>query len=297
MSATSRSDVRDPRDFYRTPSWCVEAIADRLRPGGWHGMKALDVACGDGAIGAVLKGLGAEVTGVELDPELAAAAREKLDRVFNADFLADRSVADFGQVEAACGVRESHGLSSHEKAVVNALISRADGKGVAHPSINTIAKDTGLSRSTVKRVLAGLPQLNGRSPVIVKKEHRLSDSGEFDRNHYTLALKQGATAEETRFGHGDLMAADFDAVIMNPPYKQAMEFVQRARKLMGRRTVAALLRLSFLESQKRRAFWQENPADVYVLSRRPSFTAGGTDSAAYAWFVWSREPGGRLSIL
>ena len=157
-------------------------------------MKALDVACGDGAIGAVLKGLGAEVTGVELDPELAAAAREKLDRVFNADFLADPSVAD------------------------------------------------------------GL-------------------------------------------GHVDLMAADFDAVIMNPPYKQAMEFVQRARKLMGRRTVAALLRLSFLESQKRRAFWQENPADVYVLSRRPSFTAGGTDSAAYAWFVWSREPGGRLSIL
>jgi hypothetical protein len=27
---------------------------------------------------------------------------------------------------------------------------------------------------------------------------------------------------------------------------------------------------------------------VHVLSRRPSFTGGGTDSAAYGWFVWRK---------
>lgn len=77
-----------------------------------------------------------------------------------------------------------------------------------------------------------------------------------------------------------------DWVIGNPPFGQAQEHVTAA---LGAAKVGVgfLLRLAFLEGQKRAAWWRTTPlAEVYVLSRRPSFTGGGTDSAAYAWFVW-----------
>ena len=76
-------------------------------------------------------------------------------------------------------------------------------------------------------------------------------------------------------------------VIMNPPYNHAQEFIEASLGIAGRKgNVAALLRLNFLGSQKRLAFWKKNPSDVYVLSKRPSFTGGPTDSCDYAWFVW-----------
>jgi hypothetical protein len=50
-----------------------------------------------------------------------------------------------------------------------------------------------------------------------------------------------------------------------------------------------LLRLAFLEGQKRAPFWKAQPPySVSVLAKRPSFTGGGTDSAAYAFFEWRR---------
>ena len=55
---------------------------------------------------------------------------------------------------------------------------------------------------------------------------------------------------------------------------------------------AFLLRLAFLESVKRRPFWEQHPpAAVYVFTRRPSFTGGRTDSAAYGWFIWCAHYG------
>lgn len=103
---------------------------------------------------------------------------------------------------------------------------------------------------------------------------------------------------------------DANAVVMNPPFSLAREFVDASirlvtsRDLTGRRVwepgghVAGLLRLAFLESQKRREWWWRNPADVYVLPKRPSFTGDGkTDSCAYAWFVWGPGPRGRITVL
>jgi hypothetical protein len=53
--------------------------------------------------------------------------------------------------------------------------------------------------------------------------------------------------------------------------------------------VAFLLRLGFLESSKRLEFWRRWPCrKVFVLAERPSFTGGGTDSAAYALFWWDK---------
>lgn len=80
-----------------------------------------------------------------------------------------------------------------------------------------------------------------------------------------------------------------DLVVMNPPYSLALRFVVAAIEVVRPRggAVFALLRLGFLASAKRRDWWQANPADVYVLSRRPSFTGDGrSDSADYAWFSW-----------
>ncbi len=88
----------------------------------------------------------------------------------------------------------------------------------------------------------------------------------------------------------------FDVIITNPPFYLAEEFVRKALACADH--VAMLLRLAFLESRKREQFHQQHRADVYVLSRRPSFMANGaTDSCAYGWFVWGPGRGGRWEIL
>ena len=80
------------------------------------------------------------------------------------------------------------------------------------------------------------------------------------------------------------------AIVGNPPYSHAEAHIRHALAVVRPGgTVAFLLRLAMLEGQKRAAFWREfPPVAVHVLSKRPSFTGGGTDSAAYAVFQWRR---------
>ncbi|MFZ4795960.1 MAG: SAM-dependent methyltransferase [Bacteroidia bacterium] len=81
-------------------------------------------------------------------------------------------------------------------------------------------------------------------------------------------------------------------IIMNPPFSLAQEFCERAISEVSKGgEVASLMRLAMLESRKREQFWNNNPCDIYVLGKRPSFTGGKTDSTAYAWFVWGSERG------
>jgi len=89
----------------------------------------------------------------------------------------------------------------------------------------------------------------------------------------------------------------YDVVIGNPPYADAAAHIARAMDCG--RTVAFLLRLNFLGSQKRLDFWRRHPADVYVLSERPSFDGEGTDATEYAWFVWGQcgSGPGRIQVL
>ena len=47
--------------------------------------RVLDLGCASGALGAALKARGATVVGIERDPAYAAAARERLDEVIEAD--------------------------------------------------------------------------------------------------------------------------------------------------------------------------------------------------------------------
>lgn len=102
----------------------------------------------------------------------------------------------------------------------------------------------------------------------------------------------------TRDALDDRPWGDFGAVIMNPPFNRAQEFVERALAESRGRRVAALLRLSWLAGLKRAAFHRRHPADVLVLPRRPSFTGGGTDATDYAWFCWGwGGPGGHWRVL
>jgi hypothetical protein len=81
-----------------------------------------------------------------------------------------------------------------------------------------------------------------------------------------------------------------DVIMGNPPYNLAEDFIRASLSLIapgGR--VVFLLRLAFLESQKRAALWRDHkPARVSVLTARPSFTGDGrSDAAAYAVFLWT----------
>lgn len=96
------------------------------------------------------------------------------------------------------------------------------------------------------------------------------------------------------------LGRSFDVAILNPPFVQALRFVDRCLAIAG--TVIALLRLNWLETQEREPFLRRHTPDVYVLPDRPSFTGdGATDATAYAWFVWPAghhdRSSGRIEVL
>ena len=85
-------------------------------------------------------------------------------------------------------------------------------------------------------------------------------------------------------------------IITNPPYRYAQEFVEKALSLVAPgNKVAMFLKLTFLESQKRKKFFLENPPRViYVSSSRLTCAKNGrfdkkkSGAIAYAWFVWEK---------
>lgn len=92
-------------------------------------------------------------------------------------------------------------------------------------------------------------------------------------------------------------AFDFNGdIITNPPYRYALEFVQKAvNTVKYGHKVAMLLRLQFLEGKARRKFFiQSPPKTVYVFSSRMKcamngeFDSCGSSAIAYAWFVWEK---------
>jgi hypothetical protein len=85
-------------------------------------------------------------------------------------------------------------------------------------------------------------------------------------------------------------------IITNPPYKHALEFVQKALELVrDGNKVAMFLKLTFLEGKKRKQFFLDNPPKtVYVSSSRLLCAMNGrfdkysSSAVAYAWFVWEK---------
>ena len=100
---------------------------------------------------------------------------------------------------------------------------------------------------------------------------------------------------------------DFD-IITNPPYKYALEFVQKALELLPVGGCAYMfLKLTFCEGKKRyeQLFKQNNPKAIYCFSERvmcakngefQRMKDGGGSAVAYAWFVWEKGYKGKTIL-
>jgi hypothetical protein len=92
------------------------------------------------------------------------------------------------------------------------------------------------------------------------------------------------------------------AIVTNPPYKQANQFVAHALMLCPR--VIMLLRLAFLESERRADILEGGQlARVHVFRKRlPMMHRHGwqgpraSSSIAFAWFVWDRAYRGKTEL-
>jgi hypothetical protein len=81
--------------------------------------------------------------------------------------------------------------------------------------------------------------------------------------------------------------------VTNPPYRLALQFIEKALA-DGCPYAAFLLRTNFLESQKRKPFFEQNPpARIWVSSARlPTMHRDGwtgpkaASNVAYAWIIW-----------
>ncbi len=93
-----------------------------------------------------------------------------------------------------------------------------------------------------------------------------------------------------------------EAIVTNPPYKLADQFVAHALSLVPR--VIMLLRLAFLESERRSPILDSgNLARVHVFKHRlPRMHRHGwtgpraTSSIPFAWFCWDRNHVGPTTI-
>ena len=88
-------------------------------------------------------------------------------------------------------------------------------------------------------------------------------------------------------------------IITNPPYKFAKEFVEKALEVItDGHKIAMFLKLTFLESKKRRELFDKHPPKtIYVSSSRlqcaknaefGKYKNGIGTAIAYAWFVWEK---------
>ena len=94
-------------------------------------------------------------------------------------------------------------------------------------------------------------------------------------------------------------------IVTNPPYKYAAEFVQHALDIIDEgRKVAMFLKLTFLEGEKRRGLFEQNPpARIHVFTKRVNCALNGeaqffnaSSAVCYAWFVWDKGYKGKPVI-
>lgn len=96
-------------------------------------------------------------------------------------------------------------------------------------------------------------------------------------------------------------------IITNPPYKYALEFVEKALQVIpiGNK-VAMFLKIQFLEGKARKKlFIDQPPKTIYVSSSRltcakngefEKMKAGGGSAVAYAWYVWTKGFKGKTEL-
>ena len=88
-------------------------------------------------------------------------------------------------------------------------------------------------------------------------------------------------------------------IVTNPPYKYAQKFIEKSLSILqpGRKA-AFLLRLLFVESNKRKRLFKDSPPKyIYVFSSRQEcmkdaeldYTFDGGSVTCYAWFIWEKR--------
>lgn len=153
----------------------------------------------------------------------------------------------------------------------------------------------------------------------------LDQSGIEINNVYECACGQGHLAEVLRTrgllgrasdlidrGYGEI-DTDFyyefniwnGDILTNPPYGDAMRFCQHALDIVNDGSkVIMLMRIQFLEGQRRKPFLLANPLKyVYVsssrllLAKNADFVKYSTPSAnCYAWYVWEKGFKGETTL-
>ena len=90
----------------------------------------------------------------------------------------------------------------------------------------------------------------------------------------------------------ELKATDASAIVTNPPYDKARDFIEHAIKLMvpNRGLVAMLLRTDFDHAKTRRHLFSGSPyfARKVVLTKRIVWfeKKGAAPSFNHAWYIW-----------
>jgi hypothetical protein len=120
------------------------------------------------------------------------------------------------------------------------------------------------------------------------------DSPDQDHSGWDFLLER----ELPKLADGDAV----EAIVTNPPFKLASEFVEHALKLCPR--VVMLLRLTFLESTGRTPILDNgNLARVHVFKNRlPMMHRDGwtgprvSNPTAFGWFVWDRDHRGPTTL-
>lgn len=150
--------------------------------------------------------------------------------------------------------------------------------------------------------------------------HQLMDIEKFDTkiwepccgmNHITDILRNNGYEVRTsdiidRVGDGSVEILDFlnsneqwdGDIITNPPYKGVTDFVYKSlESITDGHKVAMFLKLTFLETKKRRELFEKYPPKyVYVASSRlgcsqtGEFDENGNSGSAvcYCWYIWEK---------
>jgi hypothetical protein len=100
----------------------------------------------------------------------------------------------------------------------------------------------------------------------------------------------------------EIPTESFGGIITNPPFSRAAQFVERALEVVP--YVAMLLRINFLESERRTALLESGHfARVHVFARRlpmmhrDNWTGKRSSSAVcYAWFIFDRNHVGSTTL-
>ena len=94
-------------------------------------------------------------------------------------------------------------------------------------------------------------------------------------------------------------------ILTNPPYSLAQEFIEKALSIIPKgRKVAMLLRIQFLESKKRKDFFDKYPPKIMYVSRSRISCAMNRDFEKYkkgkticfCWFIWEKGFKGTTQI-